>query len=75
MKRLAIGLAIVCALAGCTAKSQVKSPVETENVAAVQSSPAIVYLCGARTKKGTACRNHVKAAGLRCHLHQGQPAM
>jgi len=34
-----------------------------------------VYLCGARTKKGTPCRRRVHAAGERCFQHKGMPAM
>lgn len=34
-----------------------------------------VYICGARTKKGTPCRRRVHAAGERCFQHKGRPAM
>ena len=34
-----------------------------------------VYICGARTKKGTPCRRRVHFAGERCFQHQGMPAM
>ena len=34
-----------------------------------------VYLCGARTKKGSPCRRRVHAAGERCYQHKGMPAM
>jgi hypothetical protein len=34
-----------------------------------------VYICGARTKKGTPCRRRVHAAGERCYQHKGLPAM
>ena len=34
-----------------------------------------VYLCGARTKKGTPCRRRVHAAGDRCYQHKGMAAM
>jgi hypothetical protein len=34
-----------------------------------------VYICGARTKKGTPCRRRVHAAGERCFQHKGLPAM
>jgi hypothetical protein len=34
-----------------------------------------VYICGARTKKGTACRRRVHFAGERCFQHKGMPAM
>ncbi len=35
----------------------------------------IVYICGARTKKGTPCRRRVHVAGERCYQHKGMPAM
>jgi hypothetical protein len=35
----------------------------------------VVYLCGARTKKGTPCRRRVHFAGERCYQHKGRPAM
>lgn len=34
-----------------------------------------VYLCGARTKKGTPCRRRVQVAGERCFQHKGRTAM
>jgi hypothetical protein len=34
-----------------------------------------VYVCGARTKKGTPCRRRVHLAGERCYQHKGMPAM
>ena|ERR1043166_2289299 len=34
-----------------------------------------VYICGARTKKGTPCRRRVHVAGERCFQHKGMPAM
>lgn len=34
-----------------------------------------VYICGARTKKGTPCRRRVHAPGERCFQHKGMPAM
>jgi len=35
----------------------------------------VVYICGARTKKGTPCRRRVHFAGERCYQHKGMPAM
>jgi hypothetical protein len=35
----------------------------------------MVYICGARTKKGTPCRRRVHAAGERCYQHKGMAAM
>ena len=34
-----------------------------------------VYICGARTKKGTPCRRRVHFAGERCFQHKGMPAI
>jgi len=34
-----------------------------------------VYLCGARTKKGTPCRRRVHFAGERCYQHKGMAAI
>ena len=34
-----------------------------------------VYICGARTKKGTPCRRRVHVAGERCFQHKGMPAI
>ena len=40
-------------------------PTETEEV---------VYICGARTKKGTPCQRRVRGPG-RCWQHRGKPAV
>jgi hypothetical protein len=34
----------------------------------------VVYLCGARTKKGTPCQRRVRGPG-RCWQHRGMPAI
>ncbi len=34
-----------------------------------------VYICGARTKKGTPCHRRVHVAGERCFQHKGMAAM
>jgi len=34
-----------------------------------------VYICGARTKKGTPCHRRVHFAGERCYQHKGMPAI
>jgi hypothetical protein len=34
-----------------------------------------VYLCGARTRKGTPCQRRVHMLGERCYQHKGRPAM
>jgi hypothetical protein len=39
------------------------------------SADDVVYLCGARTKKGTPCQRRVHFAGERCYQHKGKPAI
>ena len=34
-----------------------------------------VFICGARTQKGSPCHRRVHAAGERCFQHKGKPAM
>jgi hypothetical protein len=34
----------------------------------------VIYICGARTKKGTPCQRRVRGPG-RCWQHKGKPAM
>lgn len=60
--------------------STVKPTEEKENAASKQSVNSgsvddVVYLCGARTKKGTPCRRRVHFAGERCYQHKGMPAI
>ena len=40
-----------------------------------ESANDAVYLCGARTKKGTPCHRRVHSAGERCFQHKGMPAI
>jgi len=41
----------------------------------VATSDDVVYICGARTKKGTPCRRRVHVAGERCFQHKGMPSL
>jgi hypothetical protein len=41
----------------------------------VASGDDAVYICGARTQKGTPCRRRVHVAGERCFQHKGMAAM
>jgi hypothetical protein len=41
----------------------------------VATSDDAVYICGARTQKGTPCRRRVHVAGERCFQHKGLAAM
>ena len=54
------------------------SPRSNGTISSQSSSPSsddVVYICGARTKKGTPCRRRVHVAGERCYQHKGMPAM
>lgn len=42
---------------------------------AVPGPDDIVYLCGARTQKGTPCKRRVHVAGERCYQHKGKQAI
>lgn len=41
----------------------------------VATADDVVYICGARTQKGTPCRRRVHVAGERCFQHKGMAAM
>lgn len=47
----------------------------SNNIQNTAASDEPVYICGARTRKGTPCRRRVHAAGERCYQHKGMPAM
>jgi hypothetical protein len=40
-----------------------------------ESASGLLYICGARTKKGTPCKRRVHTAGERCYQHKGMPAI
>jgi hypothetical protein len=48
-------------------------PIVTENIKTAQT-PEAVYICGARTQKGTPCSRRVKTPG-RCWQHVGKASM
>ena len=53
-----------------------KATASNSNVSAAGlTTDDAVYICGARTKKGTPCRRRVHAAGDRCFQHKGMAAM
>jgi len=52
-----------------------KGSVASKQSANSGSVDDVVYLCGARTQKGTPCRRRVHFAGERCYQHKGMPAM
>ena len=68
-----------------TAKSASRNPTSQSEIAqtsddrAARQSPGslddLVYLCGARTQKGTPCHRRVHFAGERCYQHKGKPAI
>jgi hypothetical protein len=41
----------------------------------VAAADDAVYICGARTQKGTPCRRRVHVAGERCFQHKGMPSL
>lgn len=47
----------------------------TRSAAIPGSADDLVYLCGARTQKGTPCHRRVHFAGERCYQHKGRPAI
>jgi len=51
------------------------SVANSNNIQKTNDTDEPVYLCGARTRKGTPCRRRVHAAGERCYQHKGLPAM
>jgi len=54
-----------------SSESKTNSNSPTNSPASV---PEVVYLCGARTKKGTPCSRRVHGP-VRCWQHKGMPAM
>lgn len=63
--------------AGSTLQPSTLESGSSPTEAARSSSAAVeevVYLCGARTKKGTPCARRVHGA-VRCWQHKGMPAM
>jgi hypothetical protein len=51
------------------------SPGRNSVSSPAQSADENVYICGARTRKGTPCHRRVHSAGERCFQHKGMPAM
>ncbi|HVS21761.1 MAG TPA: hypothetical protein VHD88_07920 [Pyrinomonadaceae bacterium] len=47
----------------------------THQTSTTASSDDVVFICGARTKKGTPCHRRVHFAGERCYQHKGMPAI
>lgn len=63
-------------LNGAAKSSLDKKESETSKQSLNSEAPDdVVYLCGARTQKGTPCRRRVHFAGERCYQHKGLPAM
>jgi hypothetical protein len=66
--------------AGRNTNSQGETPQASDDRSARQnavlgSADDVVYLCGARTQKGTPCHRRVHFAGERCYQHKGKPAI
>ncbi len=58
-------------------KTNSVSPTSADRLASTtaRSPDDVVYLCGARTQKGTPCHRRVHFAGERCYQHKGKPAI
>jgi hypothetical protein len=56
------------------ASSKTKSAGASQNET-TSTTDDEVYICGARTQKGTPCRRRVHFAGERCYQHKGMPAV
>jgi hypothetical protein len=66
--------------AGRNTNSQSQMPQASDDRSARQTTNAgsaddVVYLCGARTQKGTPCHRRVHFAGERRYQHKGKPAI
>ena len=48
---------------------------DTSTASSTGLSDDAIYICGARTRKGTPCQRRVHAAGERCYQHKGKPAI
>jgi len=57
------------------ALAQANASTANATKAEANAADDTVYICGARTKKGTPCRRHVHVPGERCYQHKGLPAM
>ena len=53
----------------------VKQQIGSSSNANGATSDDAVYICGARTQKGTPCRRRVHVAGERCFQHKGMPSL
>ena len=60
---------------GAARRGDEKGSVASKQSANSGSVDDVVYLCGARTQKGTPCRRRVHFAGERCYQHKGMPAI
>ncbi|HZS07084.1 MAG TPA: hypothetical protein VFD58_19765 [Blastocatellia bacterium] len=71
------------ALERMTSLNTTTAPVVSarDATAMLKAAPAVpapspeYAVCGARTRKGTACRHRVKQPGQRCAQHQGMPSI
>jgi hypothetical protein len=74
---LPVNLNDIAKAAGRNTKSvsQASADRAAEQTATRGSADDVVYLCGARTQKGTPCHRRVHIAGERCYQHKGKPAI
>jgi hypothetical protein len=62
------------------ANSEGEIPQTSDDLSARRNSSSrsvddVIYLCGARTQKGTPCHRRVHFAGERCYQHKGKPSL
>ena len=55
--------------------SNASENADASSVQKYGSTSELLYICGARTKKGTPCKRRVHVAGERCYQHKGMPAI
>jgi hypothetical protein len=55
-----------------TRRDSIKQNVESLNTIVPDDK---VYICGARTRKGTPCHRRVHGSGERCFQHKGMPSL
>jgi hypothetical protein len=75
---LPVNLNVIAQSASRNPNSQSEIAQTSDDQAVRQSAGSAddpVYLCGARTQKGTPCHRRVHFAGERCYQHKGKPAI
>lgn len=72
IRRIVMSGVLVIGVLGVDGVGRPQTPqaTPTNPPASVSQGRKEVYYCGARTKKGTACKHRVKKAGERCWQHK-----